>query len=66
MYRFAAAVLALLAVATAFAPVSHMTTSSPLKMKFEDALGAQSLLGFWDPQNLLKDADEVITTSHFF
>jgi hypothetical protein len=63
MYRFAAAVLALLAVADAFAPASHMTTSSPLKMKFEDALGEQPPLGFWDPLNLLKDADEVIITT---
>jgi hypothetical protein len=66
MHRLAAAVLALLAVAAAFVPTSHMTTSVPLKMKFEDALGAQPPLGFWDPLNLLKDVDEVIITSHVF
>lgn len=27
-------------------------------MDFSDALGAQPPLGFWDPLNLLKDADE--------
>jgi len=29
-----------------------------MKMSFEDALGAQPPLGFWDPLGLLKDADQ--------
>ena len=32
--------------------------SNAMKMSFEDALGAQAPLGFWDPLNLLKDADQ--------
>ena len=32
--------------------------SSALKMNFEDAIGAQPPLGFWDPLGLLKDADQ--------
>jgi Chlorophyll A-B binding protein len=32
--------------------------STAMKMSFEDALGAQAPLGFWDPLNLLKDADQ--------
>ena len=35
-----------------------MVSSSALKMSFEDALGAQPPLGFWDPLGLLIDADE--------
>eukprot|EP01041_Mallomonas_annulata_P007432 gene7432-biopygen3574 len=35
-----------------------MATSSSLKMGFENALGAQAPLGFWDPLGLLKDADQ--------
>ena len=57
MFRFAA-LFALLAVATAFAPAGRVATSSALKMNFEDALGAQPPLGFWDPLGLLDDADE--------
>merc|ERR1719453_1541129 len=52
------ALFALVATATAFAPQGRMTTKSVLSMQFEDALGAQPPLGFWDPLNLLKDADE--------
>jgi hypothetical protein len=44
--------------AAAFAPVSQVARSSALKMSFEDALGAQPPLGFWDPLGLLNDADE--------
>ena len=57
MFRTAIFVV-LLGIATAFAPASRMTSSSVLKMQYEDALGAQPPLGFWDPLNLLKDADE--------
>lgn len=44
--------------AAAFAPVSQVARSSAMKMSFEDALGAQPPLGFWDPLGLLNDADE--------
>jgi hypothetical protein len=57
MFKFIA-ILASLVSASAFAPASRMAGSSALKMGFEDALGAQAPLGFWDPLNLLKDADE--------
>jgi hypothetical protein len=52
------AIVASLVSAFAFAPASRMASSSALKMGFEDALGAQAPLGFWDPLGLLKDADE--------
>jgi len=58
MFRFVAILSCLLSVA-AFAPVSRVArSSSAVKMSFEDALGAQPPLGFWDPLGLLKDADE--------
>lgn len=45
----------------AFAPAgqrgSHSNTMR-IKMGFEDAIGAQPPLGFWDPLGLLKDADQ--------
>jgi hypothetical protein len=53
MFRLAA-FIALFAVATAFAPTGRVSTSSALKMSFEDALGAQPPLGFWDPLGLLE------------
>ena len=57
MFKFVA-ILASLVGAAAFAPASRMASSSALKMGFEDALGAQPPLGFWDPLNLLEDADQ--------
>ena len=57
MFKFIA-ILASLVSASAFAPASRMAGSSALKMGFEDALGAQAPLGFWDPLGLLADADE--------
>jgi hypothetical protein len=54
----AVALLASFMGASAFAPASRMSSSSALKMSFEDALGAQPPLGFWDPLGLLKDADQ--------
>jgi hypothetical protein len=35
-----------------------MARSSALKMSFESEIGAQAPLGFWDPLNLLADADQ--------
>ena len=57
MFR-ALAVLASIVGASAFAPARSVARSSALKMNFEDALGAQAPLGFWDPLGLLKDADQ--------
>jgi hypothetical protein len=51
-------IIASLVSASAFAPASRMASSSALKMSFEEALGAQAPLGFWDPLGLLIDADE--------
>ena len=56
MFKFVLA--SLLASAAAFAPSAKVATSSALKMGFEDALGAQPPLGFWDPLGLLADADQ--------
>ena len=51
------AVLAsLLASAAAFAPAKQATTSTTLKA-FEDELGAQAPLGFYDPLGIVTDAD---------
>jgi len=57
MFR-ALAILASFVGAAAFAPSSVRSTSSALKMSFENAIGAQPPLGFWDPLGLLADADE--------
>ena len=57
MFRLATFV-ALLAFATAFAPTGRVASSTAIKMQFEEALGAQPPLGFWDPLGLLKDADQ--------
>ena len=50
--------VAIMASAVAFAPMGRKATSSGLKMSFQSELGAQPPLGFWDPLNLLKDADQ--------
>ena len=47
----------LLAAASAFAPASQKASSSALKA-FEDELGAQPPLGFFDPLGLVKDGDQ--------
>jgi hypothetical protein len=57
MFKFVT-ILASLVGASAFAPASRMASSSSMKMAFEDALGSQAPLGFWDPLGLLEDADE--------
>jgi len=57
MFRIAV-FFAVLGIVTAFVPAGRIVTSSSVSMQFEDALGAQPPLGFWDPLGLLKDADE--------
>ncbi len=54
------AILASIIGASAFAPSSRVaSTGSSLKMsKFENEIGVQPPLGFWDPLGLLKDADQ--------
>mmetsp|Transcript_45823 Transcript_45823/g.128916 ORF Transcript_45823/g.128916 Transcript_45823/m.128916 type:complete len:199 (+) Transcript_45823:62-658(+) len=47
----------LIATAAAFAPAKQATTSTSLKA-FEDELGAQPPLGFFDPLGLVADGDE--------
>jgi hypothetical protein len=56
MFKFLAIVASLVG-ASAFSPVRSVR-SSALKMNFEDAIGAQAPLGFWDPLGLLADADQ--------
>ena len=58
MFRAFAVLVATLAGVAAFAPVSRVARSSALKMGFENEIGAQAPLGFWDPLGLLKDADQ--------
>jgi len=48
---------ALAGYAAAFAPAPRLATTSALNA-FENELGAQEPLGYYDPLNLLKDADE--------
>jgi hypothetical protein len=57
MFR-ALAILASFIGAAAFAPAARVARSSALKMGFENEIGAQPPLGFWDPLGLLKDADQ--------
>jgi hypothetical protein len=52
------ALLASIVGAAAFAPSASVARGSYMKMSFEDAIGAQAPLGFWDPLGLLKDADQ--------
>ncbi len=48
----------LLALASSFAPpTSPLRSSAPLHA-FESEIGSQPPLGFWDPLNLLEDADQ--------
>jgi hypothetical protein len=57
MLRVIAFLAALLSV-SAFAPVARVARSNALKMSFENEIGVQAPLGFWDPLGLLKDADQ--------
>ena len=47
----------LIATAAAFAPAKQAASSTALKA-FEDALGAQPPLGFFDPLGLVADGDQ--------
>mmetsp|Transcript_21191 Transcript_21191/g.29690 ORF Transcript_21191/g.29690 Transcript_21191/m.29690 type:complete len:212 (-) Transcript_21191:434-1069(-) len=44
--------------ASAFVPASTKVTSVSLSASFEEELGAQKPLGFWDPLNFLLDQDQ--------
>ena len=55
--KFAVAA-SLVASAAAFAPAKQASSSSALSMAFEDALGAQPPLGFFDPLGLVSDGDQ--------
>ena len=48
----------LIASAAAFAPAKDATKSTALNMAFEEELGAQKPLGFWDPLGLVADGDQ--------
>ena len=52
-----AVIASLLASASAFAPTKQAASSTALKA-FEDELGAQAPLGFWDPLGLVADGDQ--------
>ena len=56
MKTFIAATL--IASAAAFAPVSQKASSTALNMAFENELGAQPPLGFFDPLGLVADGDQ--------
>jgi len=59
MAKFIVILASLLASAVAFnAPARSGRTGNALKMGFESEVGAQPPLGFWDPLNLLKTADQ--------
>jgi hypothetical protein len=48
----------LIATAAAFAPAQQKASSTALNMAFEDELGAQPPLGFFDPLGLVSDGDQ--------
>ena len=52
-----AVLAALIASASAFAPAKQAARSTAIKA-FEDELGAQPPLGFWDPLGLVADGDQ--------
>lgn len=57
MFKIIIVFAALLSVA-AFSPVSRVARSSALSMGFENEIGVQAPLGFWDPFNFLTEADQ--------
>jgi hypothetical protein len=53
------AILSLLAAsAAAFAPAAQKASTSSLSASFENELGAQEPLGFWDPLNMVYEVDQ--------
>lgn len=61
MFQLVLALVLLVNVVTAFLPASRMSLARVTSLKafqnYEDEIGAQPPLGFWDPLGLLKDAD---------
>jgi hypothetical protein len=55
--KFAVAA-SLVASAAAFAPAKQSAKTSALSMAFESELGAQALLGFFDPLGMVSDGDQ--------
>eukprot|EP00550_Attheya_septentrionalis_P001105 CAMPEP_0198281262 /NCGR_PEP_ID=MMETSP1449-20131203/1238_1 /TAXON_ID=420275 /ORGANISM="Attheya septentrionalis, Strain CCMP2084" /LENGTH=75 /DNA_ID=CAMNT_0043976973 /DNA_START=23 /DNA_END=247 /DNA_ORIENTATION=+ len=53
-----AVVASMVAGAAAFAPAQVSKNSVATNMAFEDALGAQAPLGFFDPLGLVADGDQ--------
>ena len=53
-----AVIASLIASAAAFAPAQQKSSSTALDMAFENELGAQAPLGFFDPLGLVSDGDE--------
>jgi Chlorophyll A-B binding protein len=51
-------IASLIAGAAAFAPVAQKASTTSLQMAFEDELGAQAPLGFFDPLGLVADGDQ--------
>jgi len=51
-------IASLIASAAAFAPVAQKSTTTTSLAAFEDALGAQPPLGFFDPLGLVSDGDQ--------
>eukprot|EP01035_Chromulina_nebulosa_P060173 gene60173-82327_t len=58
MLQFVVLLVAFASAAGFSASSSRTARSSSLTMKFENAIGAQPPLGFWDPLGLLNDADQ--------
>jgi hypothetical protein len=48
----------LIAAASAFVPAQQKASSTAMNMAFEDELGAQAPLGFFDPLGLVADGDQ--------
>jgi hypothetical protein len=48
----------LTATAAAFAPATQKSSTSALSMSFENEIGAQEPLGFWDPLNMVYNVDQ--------
>lgn len=52
-------IILLITGASAFnVPVKKTLSNSPLSSSFDTEIGAQDPIGFWDPLNLLDDADQ--------